>query len=813
MTCTGRHTIALADIDAGKYANTACVDDGSGGAAQACASKEVPAAKKPDLSITKSANKTSFDIVGQTITYTIVATNNGNTTLGPVTITDANVSSLNCSPANGSSLAPGASMTCTGTHTVTQGDIDAGHYANSACVDDGEGGAAKECADKDVPADKKPAVSLIKADDLNPALYNHVGQVVTYTLTAKNTGNVMLHNVTVSDDPALTGFSCTPSIPVASLAPNATVVCTGTHAVTKIDLDAGSFADTGTVASDEASKTASDTVRAAPRLVVIKQVVRMFDGQGSASDFTMTVDDPGTNPPSFPGAESPGTEVVVDPGKYVVSEAGPVGYAAVYSAGCSGPIAIAETKTCIVTNTGLNATPSITVDKSVDRKNLPQEGGVVTFTVKVSNMSGITDPVTIDSLIDTVYGDLSVANDSPYKEQLTTCNLAGTVIAPGTSVTCTFTANFGAIPANATFTEHDTVTVTVHDDENSSAKASDDARVTQSPPISLTNSSLCTFDTNPGVAGRQFKRLFSQDAQSFPYYRLTATNPGQFFYNLSVSGTPGEKKKITLELPFPFVTQGAQPIHVYDGVDIVYNPDATFCFVPGNTTASIQEFVVLKDYGVRKLPGIDPEPVAYADAQGYNRHLTHTVELEITIPATGFAYVNQHLDDGLKGPKVDLNGDGTFDTLRYAKGTGDNALWPTSLGTHLGQVLIPELRTHTFKVSWPDGGGEDSVQNDNDFKKNPGVGGRLTIGSTDIGTPIEDCVVQLRNPSGTIVAAAKTDTDGFYLITWKHTGKEALYSVEIIVQPPGTTTPIVPVTQTVSLKANGVAAVDFVFNP
>ena len=34
-------------------------------------------------------------------------------------------------------------MTCTATHTVTQADLDAGHYANKACVDDGaaRGGA------------------------------------------------------------------------------------------------------------------------------------------------------------------------------------------------------------------------------------------------------------------------------------------------------------------------------------------------------------------------------------------------------------------------------------------------------------------------------------------------------------------------------------------------------------------------------------------------------------------------------------------------------------------------------------------------
>src|SRR2546425_4591203 len=81
--------------------------------------------------------------VGQVIHYTIVATNDGNTTLNNVTVTDANATLGTCTPANGSSLASGASLTCTASHTVTQADIDAGSYFNQACVDDGPGGATQ----------------------------------------------------------------------------------------------------------------------------------------------------------------------------------------------------------------------------------------------------------------------------------------------------------------------------------------------------------------------------------------------------------------------------------------------------------------------------------------------------------------------------------------------------------------------------------------------------------------------------------------------------------------------------------------------
>ena len=77
----------------------------------------------------------------------------------------------------------------------------------------------------------------------------------------------------------------------------------------------------------------------------------------------MTVDDAGSNPPSFPGAEAPGTSVPVDPGAYSVSEAGPGGYTMSQSADCSGSIALGETKTCTVTND--DDAPKLTLVKEV----------------------------------------------------------------------------------------------------------------------------------------------------------------------------------------------------------------------------------------------------------------------------------------------------------------------------------------------------------------------------------------------------------------------------------------------------------------
>ena len=289
MTCTATHTVTQADLDAGHYANTACVDDGAGGAAQQCAAKDVPAVQAPTLSITKVATETSFNAVGQVIHYTIVATNAGNTTLAAVTVTDPGVSGLTCTPANGSSLAPGASMTCTATHTVTQADLDAGHYANTACVDDGAGGAAQQCASKDVPAVQAPTLSITKA--ATETSFDAVGQTIHYTIVATNVGNTTLAAVTVTD-PGVSGLTCTPANGSA-LAPGASMSCTATHTVTQADLDAGHYANTACVddgAGGAAQQCATKDVPAVqgPTLSITKAATETsFNAVGQVMHYTI----------------------------------------------------------------------------------------------------------------------------------------------------------------------------------------------------------------------------------------------------------------------------------------------------------------------------------------------------------------------------------------------------------------------------------------------------------------------------------------------------------------------------------------------
>ena len=270
ITCTGTHTITQEDLDRGSFTDTASA--GSKEANAPDAKDTVNAEQKPTLGLTKTDNLSpaKYESVGQVVKYTLVATNEGNTTLHEVSVSDSPaLDGFSCTPTIPvASLAPGASITCTGTHTITQADIDNGSFKDTA------GATSKEVdapnAEDTVTAEQKPKLGLTKTDNLNPAKYEKVGQVVTYTLKATNEGNTTLHEVSVSDSPALEGFSCTPSIPVASLAPGASVTCTGTHTITQADLDSGSVKDVAGATSKEANApNAEDTIVAPGKQVVL----------------------------------------------------------------------------------------------------------------------------------------------------------------------------------------------------------------------------------------------------------------------------------------------------------------------------------------------------------------------------------------------------------------------------------------------------------------------------------------------------------------------------------------------------------------
>ncbi|MEZ5924084.1 MAG: hypothetical protein R3D57_06830 [Hyphomicrobiaceae bacterium] len=133
-TCTATLEITQEQIDAGSVSNTATASGKppSGPDVSDSDTETVPLTRTPLLEITKGADVSSVDAAGDLINYTITVTNAGNTTLTNVLVADAFVSNLDCTPAAPvSNLAPGAGISCTASHVVSQPDIDFGGAIHS----------------------------------------------------------------------------------------------------------------------------------------------------------------------------------------------------------------------------------------------------------------------------------------------------------------------------------------------------------------------------------------------------------------------------------------------------------------------------------------------------------------------------------------------------------------------------------------------------------------------------------------------------------------------------------------------------------
>jgi hypothetical protein len=254
ITCSATYHVTQADLDAGSVTNHATGHAKFGTTAVDSNQDQVTvnAIPKPDLSLIKSADRATYDAVGQTIGYSYVLKNIGNVTLaGPLTISD-DKATVSCPAGN---LAVGDSITCTATYIVTQADLDAGSVTNIAT------GHAKTLGGMPVNSNNATATvdatqtrALIIKKSAQETTYAHVGDTIHYSYKVTNTGNVTLHDaISVSDDK--TSPTC-PALPSGGLAPGQSLICSATYSVTQADLDAGSLTN---VASASSGTTSSPT--------------------------------------------------------------------------------------------------------------------------------------------------------------------------------------------------------------------------------------------------------------------------------------------------------------------------------------------------------------------------------------------------------------------------------------------------------------------------------------------------------------------------------------------------------------------------
>ena len=191
-----------------------------------------------DLTLDKQADLPSGNSVDDTIDYRFVLTNTGSVPLTGVSVDDPKVGALSC-PAD--TLAPGVTMTCTATYTLSQADVDAGHVANTATATGTPpvGDPVRPTDSTDSPITPGPGLSLVKSAGAPSGATP--GSTIAYTFVLTNTGNVTLTGVAV-DDPLVGPVAC----PVDTLAPRASTTCTASYTVTQADIDAGQVVNTAT---------------------------------------------------------------------------------------------------------------------------------------------------------------------------------------------------------------------------------------------------------------------------------------------------------------------------------------------------------------------------------------------------------------------------------------------------------------------------------------------------------------------------------------------------------------------------------------
>ena len=256
----GDHAIAETPQSGYSVGTWTCDDGTSGTAGSSTATVNVSSGENvtctmtntliatPALELVKSATPSTYDSVGDVISYSYVMTNTGNVTLiAPFTVDD-DKATVTC-PGTPTSLAPGEGITCSASYTISQPDLDAGSVKNTAQGHGYYGTTPVDSNfdDETVTAVPDPVISIVKTGtwvDGNGDGYAQPGEVISYTFAVKNEGNVTLHDVTVTDPlPGMSAISC----PKTTLAVGEPMTCTANYAVKQADIDAGKVDNTATV--------------------------------------------------------------------------------------------------------------------------------------------------------------------------------------------------------------------------------------------------------------------------------------------------------------------------------------------------------------------------------------------------------------------------------------------------------------------------------------------------------------------------------------------------------------------------------------
>lgn len=269
VLATATYAATQADVDAGEIVNlatsTGTPQVGSPVTAQAGAT--VPIVRTPALLFDKDGQYAAGTrgAAGEVLEYEFTLVNTGNVTLTGVTIDDPlpGLTPLVYSwPGAPGVLLPGQVATATAEYTVTQADVDGLIGVTNTATATAQAPGDVVVSREDTHTMNTPAVTGIQISKRSVTMPGDAvaGDLIQYSFTVTNLGDLTLHDVTVTDPmPGLSTLEFAWVGEVGVLPPGEFVTVTAWYRLTQADIDAGHVDNTATTQGvDPLGVTASD---------------------------------------------------------------------------------------------------------------------------------------------------------------------------------------------------------------------------------------------------------------------------------------------------------------------------------------------------------------------------------------------------------------------------------------------------------------------------------------------------------------------------------------------------------------------------
>lgn len=215
----------------------------AGQSVSASTSGVIPIRGESQLTLTEIPSPVSLDQAGDTVTLSIIATNTGTLTLNSLGIETQELNgsgALSAIACPATSLAPGSTVTCVATYSVTQADLDSlsgiTHRALAHAQTVGGSEVSSNETAVTIPLIRSPRLTLVKSASVSS--FAGPNEAVAFLFTVTNTGNVTLTDLIIrelhfSGSGQLGEVSC----PQTELAPSASMQCSAQYRTTQEDYD------------------------------------------------------------------------------------------------------------------------------------------------------------------------------------------------------------------------------------------------------------------------------------------------------------------------------------------------------------------------------------------------------------------------------------------------------------------------------------------------------------------------------------------------------------------------------------------------